>query len=601
MMATTHATATSTSTPAHAQRSIFQHQLAQRIATPVILWRVIGASACHMAVCVAWVACLSAVKGTAGLALGGLFPALRRGVGLQSWSWWLLALSLQMGMLPAVVACLACLDTRDALVSVGKYDSYFFVPRLVSSRLVKIAGRVSSVEGCVRQATGLAFRVVAGVVSLKAMVAMWAGGAGRGNGELLMAVACAVAHQAHCVYWSRDVLVFPSVERHRWVRWRSRLRAIGQRVVPVAVVACGWYAGLARVFGAGRGVGGVEGDAWTLVLGSVFAQIFFGANLLLLFSLGDSMVEIVMTERPRLGAYDSKKVLDAMQGCLDGKRGDIMSMLALYDLSLIPSDGLATDEQGEKADVRKDALKSKPAAVWRRQQIFADESGVLWSRMSGVCMDSLAGIDASVERVDALAAERIRKASAKGRAGAGAGASAGATTTKWNSMPARGALAGSEVHTEAVHSLLDIAGHHQAIVLSIRFLSDMAYVSVDEDRYGVLQLSEPSLGDILFMLLWVDHRVRQLTNWTQPGGQSTGQSIGGVRWRASGEELYSFRRVNAVLDVVRSEVAIALENLASAFGVHTLTDLLEANAQFKAVSASDRAGLKGVLARSAAS
>jgi hypothetical protein len=175
------------------------------------------------------------------------------------------------------------------------------------------------------------------------------------------------------------------------------------------------------------------------------------------------------------------------------------------------------------------------------------------------------------------------------------------TTTKWNSMPARGALAGSEVRTEAVHSLLDIAGHHQAIVLSIRFLSDMAYVSVDEDRYGVLQLSEPSLGDILFMLLWVDHRVRQLTSWTQPGGQSTGQSIGGVRWRASGEELYSFRRVDAVLDVVRSEVAIALENLASAFGVHTLTDVLEANAQFKAVSASDRAGLKGVLARSAAS
>jgi hypothetical protein len=214
--------------------------------------------------------------------------------------------------------------------------------------------------------------------------------------------------------------------------------------------------------------------------------------------------------------------------------------------------------------------------------------------MSGVCMDSLAGIVASVERVDALAAE-LRKASAKGRAGAGAGA--GATTTKWNSMPARGALSGSEVRTEAVHSLLDIAGHHQAIVLSIRFLSDMAYVSVDEDRYGVLQLSEPSLGDILFMLLWVDHRVRQLTSWTQPGGQS----IGGVRWRASGEELYSFRRVDAVLDVVRSEVAIALENLASAFGVHTLTDVLEANAQFKAVSASDRAGLKGVLARSAAS
>lgn len=575
--------------PATRVQSLYKNHLGETL----VLWRVVGAYACHAAVCFVWMACMSVAKAIIAFVLGALFPALRRGVGIQSWHWWLLVLSLQLGMLPAVVAYIASLDTRDALLGVGKYDAY--VPRLVSSRLVKIAGRVSSAEGCVRQAIGLGLRVLAGLVSLKAMEAMWMGGrSGAGSDDPafgkaglsteVLAVACAVAHHAHCVYWSRDVLVFPSVGKHRWVRWRARLAAIFQRVGPVVVVACGWYVGLSRFV-----VPGVGDGARSLGLATIFEEVFFGTNLLLLFSLGDSMVDIVMTERPRLGDYDSKKVLDAMQGCLDGKRGELMGMLAMYDLSLIPSDGLTDDEEdgvgdGTADDKERREKRKRKAAVWRRQQIFADETGVTWNRLSSVCMDALTEIVVSVERVEALATE-VRKACAKD--------GANAFPTKWNSMPARGAVAGSEVNTEAVHSLLDIAGHHQAIVLSIRFLSDMGYVSVDEDRYGVLQLSEPSLGDIVFTLLWVDHKIRQLSQWTQGV-----QSVGGIRWRASGEELYSFRRADACLDVIRSEVAIALENLISVFGIHALNELLEANAQFKAAgdaTESVRAAMKGTL------
>ena len=279
------------------------------------------------------------------------------------------------------------------------------------------------------------------------------------------------------------------------------------------------------------------------------------------------MADIVMTERPRLGDYGSKKVLAAMEECLNGGRGDLMRMLALYDLSLVPSDG-------EMAKTKK--------LAWRRQQIFADETGVLWNRLGGVCVDPLAGMVAAVERVEELSSKLKEKNGASHAA-------------KWNSMPNRGALAGSEVSTEAAHSLLEIAGNHQTIVLSIRFLSDMAYVSVDEDRYGVLQLSEPSLGDVLFILLLADQKIRQLSQWVQGV-----ISVGGVRWRASGEELYSFRRVDACLDVIRREIGIALENLVSVFGTHTLVDVLESNAQFKAAanrSVSERAAMKSVLVR----
>ena len=527
-------------------------KVARNVSQSLVIWRVIGAYACQAGICAVFMMILSIVKAVVGIVP---LEAVRRGVGLQSWQWWLLVLSLQAAMAPAIVAFAVALDTKDSLVGIGKYDAY--VPAFVSSRLVKIAGRVSSGEGCVRQLVALGLRVVSGAVALD-VIHTWLG-IGVKCHSVMLGLACAMAYHSHSVFWSRDVLVFPSVGAHRWLRWRRRVKSIVQRVAPVSVVACVWQAILARAVGGGT--------AGVLSIGEVLGSLLYVTILLVMWSFGDSMADIVMTERPRLGDYDSKKVLAAMQTCVDGRRGDLMQMLAFYDLSLIPSDG--------------ETPKTK-SMVWRRQQIFADETGALWNRLGGACIDSLAAVVASVERVEELSS----KLKAKN----------GATRArKWNSMPIKGALAGSELSAEAVHSLLDVAGHHQAIVLSIRFLSDMAYVSVEEDRYGVLQLSEPSLGDIVFMLLWTDHKLRQLGQWVQGV-----LSVGGVRWRASGEDFYSFRRADTCLDVVRKEISIALENLVSVFGAHTLCDVLEANAQFKAAgnnSGSERAAMKAVLAR----
>lgn len=536
--------------PGARRKSAFENVFSQSL----IAWRCLGAYACYAGICVVSMMGISILK-----ALVGILPldALRQGVGLQSWQWWLLVLSLQAAMGPAVLAFVLALGTRDALVGVGKYDAY--IPSFVSSRLVKIAGRVSSGEGCARQLLALGLRAVSGAIALY-VTGMWFGTDG-GNNLWLLGFACAVAHQLHSVFWSRDVLVFPSTGAHRWRRLQKRAASIVQRILPVAILACLWYAGLLWVADSWMNSGGHPG------LGSLFCGLSYATILLVLWSFGDSISDIVMTERPRLGDYGSKKVLRAMVECLNGDRGDLMQMLALYDLSLVPSDG-------ETAKTKK--------MVWRRQQIFADETGELWSKLGGVCMDSLAAIAVSVERVEELSSKLKTKNGAS-------------NATKWNSMPNRGALVGSEVSTEAVHSLLEIAGNHQAIMLSIRFLSDMAYVSVDEDRYGVLQLSEPSLGDVLFMLLWTDHKIRQLGQWVQGV-----VSVRGVRWRASGEELYSFRRADACLDVVRREIGIALENLASVFGTHTLVHVLDANAQFKTAgnsSGSERAAMTSVLLR----
>ncbi len=120
--------------PGPRRKSAFENVFAQSL----IAWRFLGAYACQAGICVVCMMGVSILK-----ALVGVLPlhALRGGVGLQSWRWWLLVLSMQAAMGPAVLAFVLALDTKDMLVGIGKYDAY--IPSFVSSRLVKIAGDVS--------------------------------------------------------------------------------------------------------------------------------------------------------------------------------------------------------------------------------------------------------------------------------------------------------------------------------------------------------------------------------------------------------------------------------------------------------------------------
>lgn len=58
-----------------------------------------------------------------------------------------------------------------------------------------------------------------------------------------------------------------------------------------------------------------------------------------------------------------------------------------------------------------------------------------------------------------------------------------------------GGVQPSNINTnDSLQFSLQIIVNHQSLVFSIRFLSDMAHQSALEDRYGILQLGEPSLG-----------------------------------------------------------------------------------------------------------
>ena len=72
--------------PGPRRKSAFENVFAQSL----IAWRFLGAYACQAGICVVCMMGVSILK-----ALVGVLPlhALRGGVGLQSWRWWLLVLS----------------------------------------------------------------------------------------------------------------------------------------------------------------------------------------------------------------------------------------------------------------------------------------------------------------------------------------------------------------------------------------------------------------------------------------------------------------------------------------------------------------------------
>jgi hypothetical protein len=516
----------------------------------MLRWRCFGAYTCHVATSVA-----TSISISSTLWLLGVIVRQRTlsSLPLASWSWWLLLVLFHACMIPSAVAYIITLQNHDIMVSPGSHV-YLYLPSFVSSRLIKLAGRMSTVEGCIRNGVALGLRVISGICMVRIMchVFVWSPWCDVVDAcGVSMAVVCAVLYHVHMIFWSRDVIVFPTVPQHRLYRLKDRIMPIVQRSIPVGVfsAACVW-----GIFGRSA-MHGIVG-------------IFQACMLVAIWSMEDSIIDIVITERPRLRDYDSKSVMSAMQECLDGKRGDIMQMLALYDLSLIPTDGEAAIHQ------KKDGSSK---LSWRRSVVFGDDSGLMWNRLASLCVDILNGIVVEVEHVEDLVA-RSKSSGTRNE-------------KKWNTVPVGTTLKQNALSADSMQCALHVAGYHQSIVMSIRFLSDMAYVSAEEDTYGILQLSEPRLGDILFVLTRLEEKLRHVTQWT-----AGVVALHGIRWRASGEELYSFRKANTAVDVVKSEIRIALENLGSKFGAPLLDSLTSAE-QFDSVGSSEQQHMKTFLAK----
>jgi len=204
------------------------------------------------------------------------------------------------------------------------------------------------------------------------------------------------------LYYSRYVLQFPTIQRHRY--FRIKQLALQARVVVhvVAVAATGCIAGTTASILAGHYMPSAIGIA-----------LFFVAGCFCVFMwlLGSIILEVVFTERLQAHDYGTRDPLAGMTDCLDGKQGVIMCDLALNDLAVL-------SEEPQKA-------------AWRRTDVFRDESGDRWSPLGQHCVASLAQLSTAM-------AEALPRKSSRSDAGNTSSSIMDAprpSRMKWNAVP----------------------------------------------------------------------------------------------------------------------------------------------------------------------
>lgn len=226
------------------------------------------------------------------------------------------------------------------------------------------------------------------------------------------------------------------------------------------------------------------------------------------WAAGGHVLEVVFTEAVALAADDdpapTAPVLAALQHkdpvvqvrCVDNTRACRSPAVRAVPTQVLhatsphmPTPALPTHHCSQDWVLRDLVCVAEGAAGAgaRRAAMFADETGAAgWVPLSRYCLAELADFVA----VMAGALPSV------------AGAAASGSGVRWNvlQLTAGGARAASQRQDAAMWHL---RARHGRLVLCMRVLAGLAAAGLAQDRYGLLQLAQPNLGDVLVALLGV--------------------------------------------------------------------------------------------------
>jgi hypothetical protein len=214
-----------------------------------------------------------------------------------------------------------------------------------------------------------------------------------------------------------------------------------------------------------------------------------------------------------------------MSGCLAGKNGPMMQALALYDLQMLGEEGGG-------------GVSSRQA--WRRRDVFNDDSGDVWKSIAEPCIAQLTQlIDGICPLPSSVGAKQT---SSNGRRTITAG-----SPTRWNALPAvlqatMGTVTANQTQLLRVAATRSM---YQNAAASCRSLSSLALASLTEDRYGILQLTQPGLGDVVMVLLGSLRAVQSVLRSTSGLPQRAADVLGPWSYHGSTEILYSNSNSNS--------------------------------------------------------
>lgn len=123
---------------------------------------------------------------------------------------------------------------------------------------------------------------------------------------------------------------------------------------------------------------------------------------------------------------------------------------------------------------------------------------------------------------------------------------------------------GSKAKEQKVDALEAARCGFQRARLAARALSDYAVASHTQDKFGVLQLGDPNLGDVIVSLvstlLAVQHLLRQLTANADELASELGP------WRGTGDVSYGTTSPCAALYALQDEIEVGLHRVVDSFG-----------------------------------
>ncbi|PSC68145.1 Nucleoporin Ndc1-Nup isoform A [Micractinium conductrix] len=511
----------------------------------VLRWKAIGAAAWLAAVTAAACAACSMALSPAML----LSPLCLVGAALSP-SAWLAVAALMLAQAPAFAAQVGALASREP-TSAHTHRLLLHWPRagMAGAAFAKLAARAGSVAGAMRVAAVFALHALSALLSLSLL------SAGRGLPSLgaawtlQYALWLAALYLLHWAYWSQDVLLFPSVQRHRSFRLRHRLPSAAvhaAKLAASAAVAAGATALLrSRVPGAG------PAGAPPSLLGAA-AALAGGGLCCFCWLACAAVIEVVFSERLRPGNYGERDELAAMAACLAGARGDLMQGLALHDASLLASDA-------GKAALRRDSM-------------FSDETGERWGSVAAALLSELNAVSAA----SAAAAAPAGKAPAAAAAG-----TPSAGSHRWNVLPSavsKAGLGGSRAQLEA---LVAVRCAYPRAALAASALSGYACASLGEDRFGVLQLTQPGLGEVLLCLLGALGATQQLL---RSAASLAPRQLTLGPWRGNGDcaawaACYRAPALDAPLLAMQDTLTVCLYRMVDTFGDGLAKVLAECKSQ----------------------
>lgn len=363
-----------------------------------------------------------------------------------------------------VLANIPTFLTASAVITSQEPRIRIVIPRVlwsfaapINGLIGKTSARIYSLSTCVSWLTHIVLHSISALLALMVFVTLDSTG-GKVAFSVLVKYSTflGMIHTLVTIYFSLDVLYFPAIQRHRYFR--------AKQAVP-------W----------------VMKHAFFIVLSSFLVCVLTGerfqvATWIPLFKAGmqcalcwqasAAALQIVMTERLKPDDYSSRDSMKGMTACLQGARGGLMKSLALHDLVYVSS--------------------TRGRGAWRRGDIFLDESGDTWTPIATACIAEVNAIISIISPPPSAKEEAQKK------------------TTKWNALPPIISASAVSATKQQLLLLSRMRLVYQDFRMAVLALSSLALASLQEDQFGVLQLTKPGLNEIALALLNTLKATRQV-------------------------------------------------------------------------------------------